>query len=520
MHSIDEKILLLINGDYPAWVDDLMVLISDRFIWIPLYLVLAYFAIRKLGWKRGLFMLAFCGAAVGLSDWVSASAIRPYVGRLRPLSPDNPLSEALRIVHGVPRSFSFPSCHASNTFALATFMALLFKNRRASCALFIWAFVICMSRVYMAVHYPSDVLAGALLGAAIALMFYAIATRLDRRFFVSALLICGFAQGHAEKFRFEYGGEFKAIFDNREGKGAYTPAKTYFLTRVAPEIGLSVDSGRHRVMVGAVWTQPIGCEWDGKRVSPTAYYRYQGERVRASFGMFPRTQLIEPMPEYLVSDSTRYFQHNLRGAMIQYVGREGFFEAVCDWRGMQSHTRREAFALIGQGRWQRRLLQVGGVGMLNHLAKAKNAENQFVVDNIILNPYVGVDFMPLISPKARFKALNFKVGPIASLTRNRENMNWITSAGVRASLEAEWWRLRLSNVLSVTDKPLFPLYARFSNLLNEGEPYYASKVYNRTELSGLLCGYRDIVSLHASLDFHVARSEFMFYQRLILTVKI
>lgn len=520
MNSVDDRIILLLNGDNPTWLDDIMIMMSDRFVWIPFYAVLALFVIRKLGWKQGLLMVAFCGMAIGLSDWICATAIRPHVGRLRPVAPDNPLSQYLRVVHGVPSSYSFPSCHASNTFALAVFISLVLRRKFFTAFLLTWAVIVCFSRAYLAVHYPSDLLVGALIGSTIAFAFYYMGNKLSLKYFAPLLLLFCCNSASAESFKFEYGGEFDAIFDNREGKGIYTPARTYFFTQLSPEIGLSVDSMHHKVMIGAVWTQPIGGEWEGNRISPTAYYRYTGEHIRASLGMFPRTQLIEELPEYLVSDSTRYVQRNLRGAMIQYVGREGFFEALCDWRGMQSRTRREAFAIIAQGRWQRGVLQTGGTAMLNHLALAEGAENQYVNDNIIINPYVGVDFNPLIAPSAKFKALTLKVGPIMSLTRDRHDMKWITSAGVRSVIDVEWWRLGLKNVFSYTNNPLFPLYARHSILLNEGEAYYASKYYNRTELSGLLMSYRDIVSLRASLDFHVAKSEFMFYQRLILTIKI
>lgn len=518
--SFDDKIILFLNGDYPRWVDDLMIVCSDRFVWLPLYAILAVCVVQKLGWKRGLVILAFCGMAIGLADWVCATAIRPYVGRVRPIHPDNPISSMLRNVNGVPRSFSFPSCHASNTIALATFMSLVFRKKRVIIGLYCWSALVCFSRLYMAAHYLTDILAGAFIGATIATGLYFAARGINRRYFAAVILLFSCGSASAETFKFEYAGEMNSIFDNREGKGLYTPAKTYFLTRLAPEVGFSVCEGVHRVMAGVVWTQPIGCEWDGKKVVPTVYYRYQKDHVSGSLGMFPRTQLIEQLPEYLVSDSTRYFQHNIRGAMVQYHDDRGFFEALCDWRGMQSETRREAFAIIAQGQWHKGLIQVGGHGMLNHLALAKDAPGQYVNDNIILNPYFGMDFMPIMNPSAKFKSLYFRVGPIASMTRDRHDMEWINSLGGRMELQAEWWRLKLRNVASFTNKPLFPLFDRHSILLNEGEPYYASKFYNRTELSGLLCSYRDIVSLTASLDFHVARREFMFYQRLILTVRI
>ena len=520
MYSVDDRIILLLNGNYPTWLDDIMIMMSDRFVWIPFYIILALFVIRKLGWKQGLIMLAFCGMAVGLSDWLCATAIRPHVGRMRPAAADNPLSQYLHIVNGVPSSYSFPSCHASNTFTLVVFISLVLRRRFVTAFLLTWAMIVCFSRAYLAVHYPSDLLAGALIGSAIASLFYYIGNKLRLKYIAPVLLLFCCNNASAEAIKFEYGGEFDVIFDNREGKGEYTLARTYFFTQLSPEIGISIDSMRHKLMVGAVWTQPIGGEWEGYRISPTAYYRYTGERVRASLGMFPRTHLIEELPEYLVSDSTRYVQRNLRGAMIQYVGREGFFEALCDWRGMQSRTRREAFAIIAQGRWQRGVFQTGGTAMLNHLALAEGAESQYVNDNIIVNPYVGVNFGLLIAPSAKFKTLTLKAGPIMSLTRDRHDMKWLTSAGIRVVFDAEWWRLRLKNVFSYTNTPLFPLYGRHSILLNEGEAYYASKYYNRTELSGLLMGYRDIVMLRASLDFHVAEREFMFYQRLILTIKI
>ena len=59
--------------------------------------------------------------------------------------------------------------------------------------------------------------------------------------------------------------DFKTIFDNREGDAVYNEAQTFFMTQLAPEIGLSIDNGRHTVTGGVVWTQPIGCEWDGQR---------------------------------------------------------------------------------------------------------------------------------------------------------------------------------------------------------------------------------------------------------------
>ncbi|MDE6033749.1 MAG: phosphatase PAP2 family protein, partial [Muribaculaceae bacterium] len=226
--NFDDSIILAINGDYPKWVDDLMIICSDRFVWLPLYALLALYVVRQIGWKQGLMMLAFCGMAIGLADWVCATAIRPYVCRLRPISPDNPISPMLRIINGVPRSYSFPSCHASNTVALAMFMSLVFRRRWVTISLFSWSAIICFSRLYMGAHYLTDILAGAAIGAVIATGLYYAARGINRRYLAIGLLMITCSGASAETFKFEYSGEMNAIFDNREGKGLYTPAKTYF----------------------------------------------------------------------------------------------------------------------------------------------------------------------------------------------------------------------------------------------------------------------------------------------------
>lgn len=110
---------------------------------------------------------------------------RPSVCRLRPSNPENPLSEMVHIVGGYRGgSYGFPSCHAANSFALASFLTLLFANRKLSLFIFAWAVLNSYSRVYLGVHYPGDLLVGAIIGTAagLAMAFAAgyVADRVDR----------------------------------------------------------------------------------------------------------------------------------------------------------------------------------------------------------------------------------------------------------------------------------------------------------------------------------------------------
>lgn len=524
MLNLDEQLLLWFNSGHTPWLDSVMMGITGKWIWVPFYVLLAGLLFWRCGWKRGIVYLAGIALTITLADQLCASWIRPAVARLRPCSPENPLSAFVQTVNGyAPRSYSFPSCHAANTFALAMFISLALRNRGFTWMMFVWAAVVSYSRLYLGVHHPGDILVGALIGMALAAGVFLLCDKVKfgKRQVAALTLLLSFG---AQAQRFEWGGEFATIFDNREGNARHTPAQTYFLTRLAPEIGISFRGGEHRVMGGVVWTQPIGCEWDGHRVSPTLYYRHEARHWKGSMGMFPRTQLMRALPEYLVSDSTKYFQHNLRGALLQYTDCRGFFELLCDWRGMQSKKRREAFAVIAQGEWQprRQIIRIGATAMLNHLAKVKNApEDQFVVDNIIANPYIGLDFKRPLRGWHNWKALSLRAGLLTSLTRDRGNNDWLSAIGLRAELDATFWRLTLRNIAWVGNRPLYPLYAKFGPQLSEGEPYYSSRWYNRTEVSGLIVSWRNIINLRAELDFHLAdQDDFMFYQRLILTVKI
>ncbi|MDE6556029.1 MAG: hypothetical protein K2K55_03605 [Duncaniella sp.] len=146
--------------------------------------------------------------------------------------------------------------------------------------------------------------------------------------------------------------DFNSVFDNREGDATYSEPQTFFLAQLAPEIGLTLDGGTHRIAAGGVWTQPLTDSFRDASLSPTLYYRYHASGLTFAMGLFSREMLHRPLPSYIWSDSCNYVQRNIRGAMVSNVGRHGFFQAVIDWRGMQSEIRREAFNIIAQGEYR------------------------------------------------------------------------------------------------------------------------------------------------------------------------
>src|SRR5699024_6648666 len=141
---------------------------SNKWIWIPFYFLLLMIIVR-LYKKRSWIVCIFIGALITISDQVSSGVLKPLVDRLRPSH--NP--DLLELIHlskaGPGGMYSFVSGHATNCFALFIFLSLILnaKLKWSKYVLLIWALLVSYSRIYVGVHYPGDVLGGALLGSLI-----------------------------------------------------------------------------------------------------------------------------------------------------------------------------------------------------------------------------------------------------------------------------------------------------------------------------------------------------------------
>lgn len=172
LKQLDIKLLLAINSIHTPVLDSFMIFITHRYTWIPLYGVLIAFLFVK---KRQEFFMAifFIIAAVVASDQFASGFIKPLFKRLRPCHHEE-ISSMLYLIDDIcGGKYGFISSHAANTFALSTFLFLwIGKEYRWLGWFFLWAFFVSLSRVYLGVHYPSDITVGAIAGVLTGLLFY------------------------------------------------------------------------------------------------------------------------------------------------------------------------------------------------------------------------------------------------------------------------------------------------------------------------------------------------------------
>jgi undecaprenyl-diphosphatase len=171
--NIDYSLYQLINQTMAsAWADSLMVTVTNKLTWLPLYILLLFLGYRAFG-KKAFWMLLCVVMAVGASDQICSSIMKPLFKRERPC---HNLSLSPRLPQSIvcSDSYSMASSHAANHFCIALFLMLLLptmSNLYKSLAL-LWAALIAYSRVYCGVHYPSDVLVGAIVGVLMAYLAY------------------------------------------------------------------------------------------------------------------------------------------------------------------------------------------------------------------------------------------------------------------------------------------------------------------------------------------------------------
>lgn len=181
LESVDRSLLLFINGHHTPWLDGAMWFLTQTYTWIPLYVMMLWLLFVCYGKKTWRILLLLV-LVVGTADLVSSGIIKPLVARPRPTHTPG-LAEYLHLHQYANGTFyrggpyGFMSSHAANSSAIALMVLFFLRKKTVRPRLLFglmvaFVAVFCYTRMYLGVHYPSDILGGLLVGCSCAAAGY------------------------------------------------------------------------------------------------------------------------------------------------------------------------------------------------------------------------------------------------------------------------------------------------------------------------------------------------------------
>jgi undecaprenyl-diphosphatase len=173
LELIDRQLFLMINKCHAPILDNVMFYISKVWVFFPLFFMWLYLVFKKIGTKKIAILIGFLVLLVSLTDQTS-NQIKHAVKRYRPTHNLEIQNQIHTVNDYKGGKYGFFSGHATNTFGIAMLLFLLFnkKSKVFRFSFFLWAALISYSRIYLGVHYPSDIFIGAIVGLFWGFMIY------------------------------------------------------------------------------------------------------------------------------------------------------------------------------------------------------------------------------------------------------------------------------------------------------------------------------------------------------------
>ena len=179
--SLDKQLLVFLNGLGSETFDPLWLFLTKQSNWIPFFLVLLYLVHKKLGAQQTLVIIVFVGVLLTLNNTIT-ELFKAHFQRLRPCN-DPEIKDIIRNIKP-SNSFSFFSGHSSNTMAVFVFLFAIFKRHYKHFGWFVfWPLIFSYSRIYLGLHFPTDILCGYTCGLIMGFLTYKTYQLLQIRYF-------------------------------------------------------------------------------------------------------------------------------------------------------------------------------------------------------------------------------------------------------------------------------------------------------------------------------------------------
>lgn len=168
----ERNLFLSMNGSDSPFLDNVMWTISGRYIWIPVFLFVLFIFFYRVPRKEAILVTLFFVLLFVATDQISSSFFKPFFVRYRPSHhPD--FKDMVDIMNGYRGGrYGFISGHATNSFGVAAFLSLVFRNRWVTLITLLWAATNSYTRIYLGVHFISDIIAGMIVGTMVAFLLY------------------------------------------------------------------------------------------------------------------------------------------------------------------------------------------------------------------------------------------------------------------------------------------------------------------------------------------------------------
>ena len=279
-----------------------------------------------------------------------------------------------------------------------------------------------------------------------------------------------------------FAGELSTHFDNTEHSGSDVGAsRTIFAVRLTPTLGYKFEQ-HHSLVVGATLLKDFGSHRFLDKSMLVAYDQFDNGRFGANAGIFGRDRLVGNYSRAFFSDSNLIDNPMLQGIAMRHTATNGFVELAVDWDGLYSAQTREKFRVLlaGGGKFAK-VGYAGASFSMQHFAN-KSTFMGNVVDNLLLNPYIGVKFNAFLD-------FDIRLGALISAQRDRRtDEGWTLPMGGEIYLRLSRWGVFVDNNLYV-GKGLTPFYNSigkddqpYADQLYTCDPFYGTnhKFYNRT----------------------------------------